>query len=50
MAIDGPCIVELPDTNVVVDTHFDLTCDAYGNFLLDAKGAGLNERAVGGAG
>ena len=40
MAIDGPCIVELPDTNVVVDTHFDLRCDAHGHFLLDAKGKG----------
>ena len=37
MRIDGPCIVELPDTNVVVDTHFDLSCDSYGHFLLEAK-------------
>ncbi|MCE2525212.1 MAG: hydantoinase/oxoprolinase family protein [Acidimicrobiia bacterium] len=37
MRIDGPCIVELPDTNVVVDTHFDLSCDNYGHFLLEAK-------------
>ena len=37
MRIDGPCIVELPDTNVVVDTHFDLSCDTYGHFLLEAK-------------
>ena len=37
MRIDGPCIVELPDTNVVVDVHFDLSCDSYGHFLLEAK-------------
>ena len=40
MSFEGPGIVELPDTNVVVDSYFDLTCDAYGHFVLEAKDEG----------
>ncbi len=36
-AVAGPAIVELPDTNIVVDPHFDLTCDPYGDFVLLAR-------------
>jgi N-methylhydantoinase A len=37
MRLTGPAIVELPDTNIVVDDHFDLECDVFGNFVLDAR-------------
>lgn len=35
--IAGPAIVELLDTSVVIDDHYDLACDAYGNLRLRAK-------------
>ena len=37
MRLTGPVIVELPDTNIVVDDHFDLECDVFGNFVLNAR-------------
>jgi N-methylhydantoinase A len=36
-ALDGPAIVELPDTSIVVDDRYDVSVDAYGNFRLQAK-------------
>jgi N-methylhydantoinase A len=37
--VEGPAIVELLDTSVVVEDHYDLACDEYGNFHLRARGA-----------
>jgi N-methylhydantoinase A len=36
-AIAGPAIVEFPDTSVVVDEYYDITCDVSGNCLLTMK-------------
>ena len=35
--IEGPAIVELQDTSIVIDDHYDLACDGYGHFHLRAK-------------
>lgn len=35
--LTGPAIVELRDTNIVVDDHYDLSCDNYGNVRLSAR-------------
>ncbi|MGI9658025.1 MAG: hydantoinase/oxoprolinase family protein [Gaiellaceae bacterium] len=37
--IAGPAIVEMPDTSLVVNDHFDLDCDRYANLRLTRKGA-----------
>jgi N-methylhydantoinase A len=39
----GPVIVELLDTSIVVDDHYDFGCDEYGNFHLRAKAAADGE-------
>jgi N-methylhydantoinase A len=33
--IDGPAIVELPETTLVVPSEFRVTCDRYGTFVLE---------------
>src|SRR5262249_49471271 len=53
-ALAGPVIVELPDTSIVVDDHYDLSCDEYGNLRLrgrapatlpDTEQAGIRQEA-----
>jgi N-methylhydantoinase A len=43
--LEGPVIVELLDTSIVVDDHYDFGCDEYGNFHLRAKAAADGEQA-----
>ncbi len=38
--LEGPAIVEMPDTSVVVNDHFDLECDGYANLRLTRKASG----------
>lgn len=36
--LSGPAIVEQPTTTIIVTAGYDLVCDRYGNYVLNAKG------------